>query len=173
MLDTAEHAEGNSLSFITPPADSVRPMARRASSGTGIGPILLVALIALLVGGGGFWLFKQASDPFRTLQPLEVSAYLDNANSLRGNVYKIEVTILVEVHGQQELPPPFLRTERFPVKCLSRPNERIDASPGKAEEQVWLSVPVDIGHHGRLIGAGVKHVFSKADIAGALRESQG
>jgi hypothetical protein len=93
MLNTAEHAEGNSLSFVTPPADSVRPMARRASSGTGIGPILLVALIAALVGGGGFWLFKQASDPFRTLQSLDVPAYLDNANSLRGNVYKIEVTI--------------------------------------------------------------------------------
>ena len=30
------------------------------------------------------------SDPFRTVAPLDVKAYLENANSLRGNVYKIE-----------------------------------------------------------------------------------
>ncbi len=38
-------------------------------------------------------LYKTISDPFRTLTPLDVSAYLENANSLRGNVYKITGTV--------------------------------------------------------------------------------
>ena len=33
------------------------------------------------------------SDPYRTLAPIDVPTYLDNANSLRGNVYKLTGTI--------------------------------------------------------------------------------
>jgi len=32
-------------------------------------------------------------DPYRTLAPIDVSTYLDDANSLRGNVYKLTGTI--------------------------------------------------------------------------------
>ena len=50
----------------------------------------------LLVAGamaGGWALFKNVSDPYRTLTPLDVSVYLENAISLRGNVYKINATV--------------------------------------------------------------------------------
>lgn len=71
----------------------VEAMARRASSP--VHPMLLAAA-ALLLGGalvGGWALYHNVSDPYRTLTPLDVPAYLENANSLRGNVYKISATM--------------------------------------------------------------------------------
>lgn len=39
----------------------------------------------------GFWFFgRPASQAFRTTPLLDVSLYLENANSLRGNIYQIE-----------------------------------------------------------------------------------
>jgi hypothetical protein len=72
-------------------------MARRASSS--FNPLLLVGLLVLLVAalGGGWILYGRVSDPFRTLTPLDVGAYLDNANSLRGNVYKISATVQTQL----------------------------------------------------------------------------
>lgn len=55
--------------------------------------LVWVAVAAVLVLGafaGSFLFLGGAADPFRTAAPLDVRAYLDNANSLRGNVYKIE-----------------------------------------------------------------------------------
>ena len=68
-------------------------MARRASSSTN--PLWLLAAAALLVSatGGGYFLFHRASDPYRTMATLPVSDYLENSNSLRGNVYKLDATI--------------------------------------------------------------------------------
>jgi len=64
-------------------------MARRASSSAH--PVLIVVSVLLLIGAiaGGWALYKTVSDPYRTLTPMDVATYLDNANSLRGNVYKI------------------------------------------------------------------------------------
>ena len=42
---------------------------------------------------GGYVLFGRVSDPFRTIAALPVADYLQNSNSLRGNVYKIDGTI--------------------------------------------------------------------------------
>ena len=41
----------------------------------------------------GYFLFSKANDPYRTIQPLSVAAYLENANSLRGNVYQVAGTV--------------------------------------------------------------------------------
>lgn len=49
---------------------------------------LVVAAVA-----GGFLLYGRVSDPFRTLTPLPVADYLENANSLRGNAYKLDATV--------------------------------------------------------------------------------
>jgi hypothetical protein len=64
-------------------------MPRRASST--VHPSWIAAAVALfiLAAIGGWFLYRGVSDPFRTTAPLDVSVYLENANSLRGNVYKI------------------------------------------------------------------------------------
>ncbi|MEM9400787.1 MAG: hypothetical protein AAF984_11315 [Verrucomicrobiota bacterium] len=65
-------------------------MARRASAKPKTFGILIVIL--LVSGGmlGGFFLFQGSQDPFRTIPDLGVNDYLENANSLRGNVYKVD-----------------------------------------------------------------------------------
>lgn len=65
-------------------------MARRSKST--IKPIwIIVAAVLVLVAFLGSGLFISAtSEPFRTYPALDVNAYLENANSLRSNVYKIE-----------------------------------------------------------------------------------
>ncbi len=42
---------------------------------------------------GGYYLFQQVQDPYRAVQELEINTYMENANSLRGNIYKIEGTV--------------------------------------------------------------------------------
>lgn len=68
-------------------------MARRASSS--ISPWWLLGAVLLMAAAitGGYLLYSQVSDPYRTMTPLDVPAYLEDANSLRGNVYKISATV--------------------------------------------------------------------------------
>ena len=55
---------------------------------------MIVALL-LLMGAiaGGWFLYGRVSDPFRTMTPLPIPDYLENANSLQGNVYKLDAVI--------------------------------------------------------------------------------
>ena len=55
-------------------------------------PIWFVLAAALLVAAFlGSRLFQSSgSDPFRTVAGLDIPSYMENANSLRGNVYKVE-----------------------------------------------------------------------------------
>jgi len=68
-------------------------MARRASSSAH--PIWIAIGVGLLLAalGGGYFLFGKASDPYRTMTALPVADYLQNSNSLRGNVYKLDGTV--------------------------------------------------------------------------------
>ena len=68
-------------------------MARRATSSAH--PLWIVAALALALGAvaGGVLFFNRGGDPYRTMTPLPVADYLENSNSLRGNVYKLDVTI--------------------------------------------------------------------------------
>lgn len=68
-------------------------MARRASSSAH--PVWMLVAFALALGAiaGGYFLYGRVSDPFRTMTALPVNDYLQNSNSLRGNVYKLDATI--------------------------------------------------------------------------------
>jgi hypothetical protein len=72
-------------------------MPRRASSKTN--PLWLVVALVIVAGalGGGAYLWMSLNDPYRTLTPIDIPTYLDNANSLRGNVYKLSGTIDTEL----------------------------------------------------------------------------
>lgn len=68
-------------------------MARRASFS--IHPLWIIAVILLVVAAisAGRFLVTRVNDPYRTLASLDVPAYLENANSLRGNSYKVSAVI--------------------------------------------------------------------------------
>lgn len=80
--------------------------------------MLIAAALLLAAVGGGALLFQKGSDPFRTLTVLPVQDYLSNSNSLRGNTYKIDATVVeslkyspsagrlfsIEVNGTDRLP---------------------------------------------------------------------
>ncbi len=68
-------------------------MARRASSRINPGWWVAALLLCAAAIAGGRYLFEYFGDPYRTLQPLVMGAYMENANSLRGNVYKVQGTV--------------------------------------------------------------------------------
>lgn len=68
-------------------------MARRASSSAHPVWMLLAAALVIAALTGGYFLFGRASDPYRTYTRLPVADYLQNSNSLRGNVYKLDAVI--------------------------------------------------------------------------------
>lgn len=58
-------------------------------------PLWAILLLLLAVGGGGYVLLHQggAESSLRTVEELDPSLYYGNANSLRGNTYKIDAEI--------------------------------------------------------------------------------
>jgi hypothetical protein len=54
--------------------------------------IAIVLMLAAFVGSR--FLITTTLHPFRTAAPLDVQTYLERANSLRGNVYKIQGEVL-------------------------------------------------------------------------------
>lgn len=64
-------------------------MARRGKSS--IKPLWIIVAVILLVIAfvGSSLFFTGGSEAYRTVPALPVQAYLDNANSLRSNVYKL------------------------------------------------------------------------------------
>jgi hypothetical protein len=66
-----------------------RTKKSRLPLGIGIAIVLIVAAFL-----GSRYFITTTSQPFRTATPLDVATYLENANSLRGNVYKIQGEVL-------------------------------------------------------------------------------
>jgi len=58
-------------------------------------PVWLIALIVLLAGGGAYFGLHQGGGDasLRTTEELDPQIYYNNANSLRGNTYKMDVEI--------------------------------------------------------------------------------
>jgi hypothetical protein len=60
----------------------------------GLPPWLIMLLVLLAAGGGFYGLQQNGGDAsLRTIEELNASIYYDNANSLRGNTYKIDAEI--------------------------------------------------------------------------------
>lgn len=58
-------------------------------------PLWLIVLLVLIAAGGGFYGLRQngGDASLRTTEELDSSIYYENANSLRGNTYKIDAEI--------------------------------------------------------------------------------
>ena len=69
-------------------------MARRASSRLHPAWVIGAVILTALAIGGGQFLFKGASDPFRAIPRLDTEAFRENSNSLRGNVYRVNGTVV-------------------------------------------------------------------------------
>jgi hypothetical protein len=76
-------------------------MARRASSATNPVWFIVAALLVVAAIAVGWFLKNRVSDPFRTLPAFPVSEYMENANSLRGNTYKLDGIISDQLGYQQ------------------------------------------------------------------------
>ena len=59
--------------------------------------LFLAAALVVAAIAGGYFLFGRVSDPYRTVSALPVRDYLENANSLRGNVYKLDATVVKQL----------------------------------------------------------------------------
>lgn len=77
-------------------------MARNVRRATGLGWLLLAGLIVLAAFVGALLFFSGDAKPYRTTPPLEAAAYLQNANSLRGNVYRMEGEVIDSLAWSQE-----------------------------------------------------------------------
>lgn len=68
-------------------------MARRRKSPPRFSWFFGIALLGILFSAGLYLLGSKDSNPARTTPPLDIESYLSNANSLRGNVYKLKGTV--------------------------------------------------------------------------------
>lgn len=105
-------------------------MARRASAQQSPVVLIIIVLVLIGLGVGGFFFFRKSNVPFRNLQSLDVSLYLENANSLRGNSYKIDATI------QNSLAWAPSRGRLFSVEIENNSNREI----------VPLLIPTELNH---------------------------
>jgi hypothetical protein len=68
-------------------------MARRRKSPPRFSWFFGIAILGILFSAGLYLLGSKDSNPARTTPPLDIESYLSNANSLRGNVYKLKGTV--------------------------------------------------------------------------------
>ncbi len=68
-------------------------MARRASSGINPGIVIAAVIFIVLVAIGGKMLIGRKSTGFDKVRKLDVEAFLENGNSMRGNEYSVKGTI--------------------------------------------------------------------------------
>lgn len=68
-------------------------MARRRKSPPRFSWFFGIAILGILFSAGLYLLGSKDSNPARTTPLLDIESYLSNANSLRGNVYKLKGTV--------------------------------------------------------------------------------
>ena len=68
-------------------------MTRRASFTIHPAWVIIILILVVAAIGVGHFLVGKVNDPYRTIAPLDVAAYLENSNSLRGNIYKVTGTV--------------------------------------------------------------------------------
>lgn len=118
-------------------------MARRAQSK--IQPLWMISAILIvgLAAGGGMWLMNQADDPFRGVEAMNLSVYQSNANSLIGNVYKLDarVVTLISSHGNHRLYEVEVVESNRPVRLAIAVPDSLGANL-QAEQRFFFQVKV-------------------------------
>lgn len=69
-------------------------MARRSRKSLNPTWVALICILIVVGFAGAFLLFRGANEPYRTTEELDPRSYLDNSNSLRGNVYRVQGEVI-------------------------------------------------------------------------------
>jgi len=77
-------------------------MGRRAHAKISAARLWIVAAALLILGTGSVLFFQFYATPFRTTPFLKSADYFENANSLRGNTYRLEGVILSSLGSSPE-----------------------------------------------------------------------
>ncbi len=69
-------------------------MARKSKKSAPPLAVVGAIVLLLLAFAAAFYYISSDSSPFRSTENLDVDSYLQNANSLRGNTYRMEAEVL-------------------------------------------------------------------------------
>jgi hypothetical protein len=69
-------------------------MARKSKKSSQSPVVLGIVVVAVLALAVSVFLVSRSSQPYRTTDSLDVASYLENANSLRGNTYRLDGEVL-------------------------------------------------------------------------------
>jgi len=127
-------------------------MGRRASSSVNPAWFVIVAVVVVAAIAGGWALKGTVADPFRTLAPFPTSEYLQNSNSLRGNVYKLEGVVSEQLAYANNARLISIEVNGEPVSLIV-PAELRDVNVQKGQR---LLFKVEVGDKGILKALGVK-----------------
>lgn len=129
-------------------------MGRRASSSVNPAWFAIVAIVVVGAVAGGWALKGTVTDPFRTLTPFPAAEYLQNSNSLRGNVYKIDVVVGEQLGFVNSARLISVEVNGEPVPIVV-PSELRDVNVQKGQR---LLFKVEVGDKGILKALDVKKV---------------
>lgn len=129
-------------------------MGRRASSSVNPAWFAIAALIVVAVIAGGWALKGTVADPFRALASFPVADYLQNSNSLRGNVYKLDGVVAEQLHYSKSARLISVEVNGEPVPVIV-PAELRDVNVQKGQR---LLFKVEVGEKGEIKALGLKKV---------------
>ncbi len=129
-------------------------MARRASSSVNPAWFAIAAVVIVAVSVG-LYLFKgRFADPFSKLEAFPVADYLQNANSLHLNEYKLEGVVGEQLHYSKSARLFSIEVNGEPVPVVI-PSELRDVNVQKGQR---LLIRVKVGDKGKLNAIELKKV---------------
>jgi len=129
-------------------------MGRRASASINPAWFAVAALVVVAAIAGGWALKGTVTDPFRTLAPFPTADYLQNSNSLRGNVYKLDAIVGDQLHYAKNARLISAEVNGEPLSILIPPELR-DMNVQKGQR---LLFKVEVGEKGVLKAIEIKKV---------------
>lgn len=129
-------------------------MARRASSSVNPAWFAVAAVVIVVVITGLWWAKGRFADPFSKLESFPVADYLQNANSLHLNEYKLEGVVGEQLHYSKSARLFSVEVNGEPVSIVI-PAELRDVNVQKGQR---LQIRVKVGDKGVLKALDVKKV---------------
>jgi len=127
-------------------------MGRRASSSVNPAWFAIAAVVVAAVIAAVWALKGTVADPYRALAPFPTSDYLQNSNSLRGNVYKVDGVVGEQLHYSKSARLISVEINGDPVSIIV-PAELRDVNVQKGQR---LLFKVEVGEKGVLKALAVK-----------------